>query len=90
MSVMDGGLYFSPEDPEILLLNMTFEAFVLKIFLRCSTFLHLDDFRNDEGYWLKIRTRARRFSKISIFFNLFHLKKSSEKLAFNLSLFSKK
>ena len=49
MSVMDGGLYFSPEDPEILLLNMTFEAFVLKIFLRCSTFLHLNTLEMTRG-----------------------------------------
>ena len=69
-------------------MKLLFWRFFWDVQLFCTSIL--DDFRNDEGYWLKIRTRARRFSKISIFFNLFYLKKSSEKLAFNLGLFSKK
>ena len=58
-------IYLSPEASKILVLNMIFEAYILKIFwdvhLFCSS--KFDDFRNDKGYQLKIRMHARRFSK---------------------------
>ena len=36
-----GPRYLSPEASESLVVNMTFDAYIVRIFLRCSTFLYL-------------------------------------------------